>query len=72
MLSGTLVGVSEVLMTCDFLIITVHILAAIRSNKLPNAEKMADTKKVRLFLATPLSTNALSDSVIATEKDHRR
>lgn len=47
-------GFTEVLMTSVFFIITVHILAPIRRSRAPNAEKMADTKNVRLFLAIPL------------------
>lgn len=68
MLRGTLVGVSDVFMTCDFLIITVHILAAIKSNRLPNAENTAETKKVRLFLATPLLTYTFSKQQMSIEK----
>jgi len=37
-----------------FLIITVHMLAPMRSKRLPAIEKIVETKNVRLFLRIPL------------------
>ena len=39
----------------DFLIMTVHMLAPIKSKRLPATEKIVETKKVRLFLRIPVS-----------------
>lgn len=49
---------SRVLTDSDFFMMTVHMLAPMRSKMVPAIANIVDMKKVKLFLANPLLKNS--------------